>query len=105
MVNKALVFANTGDKRVDEIHSHVASSQSLEHACVSYGTCLFVSPKLVAARSLWHQALVTCKHRFINLLVLNFIHFVDFLPFTSKGNFPLIFLIKTLVKDRTSQRK
>ena len=53
-INEALVLANTGDKRVGEIHSHVASSQSLEHACVSYGTWLFVSMKVVAARSLWH---------------------------------------------------
>ena len=34
---------NADDKRVGEISSHVASPQSLEHACVSYGTCLFVS--------------------------------------------------------------
>ena len=62
MLNKALVLANTSDKRVGEIRSHVASAQSPEHACVSYGIHLFVSPKLVAARSLWHRALVTCKH-------------------------------------------
>ena len=42
-INEVLVLANTGDKRVGEIRSHVASSQSLEHACVSYGTHLFVS--------------------------------------------------------------
>lgn len=31
-INEVLVLANTGDKRVGEICSHVASSQSLEHA-------------------------------------------------------------------------